>query len=144
MTRLALYLARHSGEDPDELTQQAWLLLFETLADVDTTIGQPEYFLLQRVRWGLLDCIRKARLRRCDDLDLAPEPSESACDIPWSDFFSRLSHPQQLILVGLLEGLTFRELGEKLSCSSANIAYHMRQLRLVHAQWSQADCIPAP
>lgn len=132
---MALHYARRSGEDADDLLQETWLVFFEALSEVDTTIGQPEHYLLRRARWGLLDAIRRARLRRCAPLEDAPEPSTRAPDVPLSDFLGRLPRVQRQVALGLLDGQTFRELGEGLDCSSANVAYHVTRLREAHERW---------
>jgi len=36
----------------------------------------------------------------------------------------------------LLRGLTWRETGHALGCTSANIAYHVRQIRRHYEVWS--------
>ena len=41
----------------------------------------------------------------------------------------------------LLAGFTWREAGDALGCTSANIAYHVRQIRRQYEAWSGADVI---
>ena len=50
----------------------------------------------------------------------------------------RLKAPQKAILDCLMAGLTWREAGTALGCTSANIAYHMRQIRRQYEEWSRA------
>ncbi len=133
---MALHYARRTGEDADDLLQEAWLVFFEALPTVNLTIGQPEQYLLKRARWALLDTIRRARLRRADPLDDAPEPADPAHDVPLDDFLARLPDSQRAVATGLLAGLTFREIGQSLDCTSANIAYHVARLREEHTRWS--------
>jgi RNA polymerase sigma factor (sigma-70 family) len=128
--------ARRTGEDADDLLQEAWLIFFEALAEVDVAIGQPEHYLLRRARWGVIDAIRRAHLRRAAPLDETPEPSAQASEVPLSDFLARLPEAQRQVASGLLAGLTFREMGDSLDCSSGNIAYHVQKLREEHARWS--------
>ena len=48
----------------------------------------------------------------------------------------RLSVTQRAVLACLLAGLTWREAGDLLGCSSANIAYHVRRIRRQYEAWS--------
>src|SRR5262249_47619544 len=70
LARMAAHYARCSGEDPDDLLQEAWLGLLEALPDLDLRIGDPAQHLIQRARWRLLDAIRRSRRRH---IDAAPE-----------------------------------------------------------------------
>ncbi len=71
LSRLAAHYARATGEDPDDLLQEAWLGLLDALPELDISIGTPEQYLIQRARWRLLDAVKRARLRRCLPLDEA-------------------------------------------------------------------------
>lgn len=51
LSRLALHYARATGENPDDLLQEAWLGLLEALPGLDISIGSPEQYLIQRARW---------------------------------------------------------------------------------------------
>ena len=137
---MVLHYARRTGEDADDLLQEAWLVFFEALAEVDVGIGQPEHYLLRRTRWGVVDAIRRARRRRAEPLDEAPEPVDlEAVDVPLSDFLARLSESQRAVAAGLLAGLTFRELGDRLACTSGNVAYHVQKIREEHARWGEEN-----
>src|SRR5918996_18958 len=72
LASMAAYYARCSGEDADDLLQEAWVGLLESLPQLDTRIGSPEQYLIQRARSRLLDDIKRARVRRCSPLDEAP------------------------------------------------------------------------
>ena len=135
LRRMASHYARRSGEDADDLLQEAWLGLFEAVPEVDLGIGQPEQFLLQRARWRLLAAIRHGRLRRTSPLEDAPEPEVLSSEVPEADFVARLGKTQRALASCLLAGLTFREAGEELGCSSANVAYHARRLREAFVEW---------
>jgi DNA-directed RNA polymerase specialized sigma24 family protein len=179
LVSMAWHYARRSREDPDDLLQEAWLGLLEALRDLDTGIGSPEHYLVQRARWRLLDAVRRARLRCCDSLDsdaLAGSASEYGAPGPGSfrelshgsphgaraavscgdaghfacchqaqhvgglsdcaDFADGLKATQRAVLRCLLDGLTWREAGHALGCSSANIAYHVRQIRRRYTDWN--------
>ena len=133
---MAAHYARRCGEPADDLEQEAWLGLLEGLELLDPAIGQPEFFLIQRARFRLLDSVRRARRRRHEPLDEEPALALPAEEAPLGDFFALLGETQRQIALYLLDGLTFREAGDALGCSSANIAYHARKLREVYRGWS--------
>lgn len=131
---MAGYYARHTGEDADDLLQEAWQGLLEALPELDLTIGNPAHYLVARARWRLLDAARRAVLRRRvprealgEDRDIHLEDTPGAIDV--ADFLGSLSQRHRELLVCLLEGLTWREAAAKLGYSSANVAYHLRQIR---------------
>jgi RNA polymerase sigma factor (sigma-70 family) len=138
---MAAYYAHHSGEDVDDLAQEAWLGLLEALPELDLDIGQPEQYLIARARWRMLDTIKRERVRRCVPLD--DGLTEATCHAPddivtsacASEFASHLKSTQRAVLGCLLSGLTWREAGEHLGCASANIAYHVRKIRRRYEEW---------
>lgn len=142
ITRMAAYYARWSGEDPDDLLQEAWIGLLDALAEVDLRIGSPEQYLIARARWRILDTIKRSRIRRCEPLEedslvgsTTPALEYVISSVHVSEFVSRLKANQRRVLRCLLAGLTWREAGDELGCASANIAYHVRQIRLRYEQW---------
>jgi RNA polymerase sigma factor (sigma-70 family) len=143
LSRMAAYYGRCSGEDPDDLLQEAWLGLLEALPELDLRIGSPEQYLIQRARWRLLDAIKRARVRRCtpleqEDAERIPASGQEtgiAAAFAW-DFSHRLNASQRAVLACLLAGLTWREAGRTLGCTSANVAYHVRQIRRQYEQWN--------
>ena len=148
---LAGYYASRTGMDAADLLQEAWVAVFEALADVDITIGTPAQYLLKHARWQILDHIRWNKKRTHDALeDMTIETEEmgknnfgtshnlpSAGDVEASllidELESRLSERQRHILHGLLDGHTWRQIGDDLGCTSANVAYHVRGIRQVFA-----------
>jgi RNA polymerase sigma-70 factor (ECF subfamily) len=139
---MAAYYARCSGEDADDLLQEAWVGLLDALPDLNLQIGSPEQYLIQRARWRLLDCIKRARIRRCTPLDEAdaerlpgPAPETALQAACVGEFAGQLQANQQAVLDCLLAGLTWREAGRVLGCTSANIAYHVRQIRRRYQEW---------
>ncbi len=142
VTRMAAHYARVCREDQDDLLQEAWTGLLEALPALDPQIGSPEQYLLRYARWRLLDAIRRARVRRAEPLDAdTPDPdAHVALDgtvtaLFVADFAHRLKATQRAVLACLLAGLTWREAGDALGCTSANIAYHVRQIRQAYAAW---------
>jgi RNA polymerase sigma factor (sigma-70 family) len=142
IVKMAAYYARCTGEDADDLLQEAWLGLLEALPALDLRIGQPEQHLIQRARWRLLDAVRRARVRRCAPLDEVEESRLAEADPEAglgaacvSEFAGRLKTTQRAVLGGLMAGLTWREVGTALGCTSANVAYHVRQIRRAWEEW---------
>jgi len=143
LEKMAAYYARRCGEDPDDLLQEAWLGLLEALPEVDLRIGSPEQFLIRHARWRLLDWIKRARLRRCLSLDAEPAlpergslPGHDLSGATVRDFLERLPPLHRSLLRCLLAGLTWREAGRVLGCTSANVAYHMRRIRREYEAWT--------
>lgn len=147
LERMAAYYARCTGEDVDDLLQEAWLGLLDALPSLDTRIGRPEQYLIKRAKWRMLDAVKRARIRRCAPLDedLAL-PVESGMDravdtASLSQFREGLKDNQRAVLECLLDGLTWREAGSALGCTSANVAYHVRQIRRQYAEWSDEPAL---
>ena len=146
---MACYYARCSQEDPDDLLQEAWLGLLEALQHLDLGIGSPEQYLIQRAKWRLLDAIKRARVRRCDSLQgteweqTEPDAASAAAletvlvAAHVEQFTQQLKATQRAVLACLLGGLTWRETGCVLGCTSANIAYHVRQIRQHYEIWNR-------
>ena len=145
---MAAYYARCCGEDADDLTQEAWAGLLEALPELDLSIGSPEQYLIKRARWRLLDSVKRARIRRCESLDEAAwergstwereAPGEWEYDLAGlcvAEFASALRTPQRAVLKCLLAGLTWREAGAALGCTSANVAYYVRQIKQRYEEW---------
>ena len=140
---MAAFYARRCGEDADDLLQEAWVGLLEALPNLDPRIGSPADYLIQRARWRLLDAVKRERVRRCSRIDgetadrtgnpSAEHGPASACVL---DFIGRLNPTQRAVLKCLLDGLTWREAGVALGCTSANIAYHVRHIRREYQEWS--------
>lgn len=144
ISKMAAYYGRCSGEDADDLLQEAWLGMLEALPELDLGIGRPEQYLIARARWKLLDAISRARVRRCSPLDNAPidtilssDPDAAVESLCVNEFMDQLRTTQKNVLKCLLAGLTWREAGTILGCTSANIAYHVRLIRRHYEEWNQ-------
>jgi RNA polymerase sigma factor (sigma-70 family) len=136
LTKMAHYYARNTGEDTEDLLQEAYVGLLEAVRKIDLGIGDAEQFLLKHARWRLLDAARRWGRRRCDSLGaehdhLPPTRDWDAelAEISVDDFAGQLKPVQREVLLRLLLGMTWREAGERLGCSSANVAYHVRQIQ---------------
>jgi RNA polymerase sigma-70 factor (ECF subfamily) len=146
---LAGYYASRTGMDSADLLQEAWVAVFEALPTVDVTVGTPSQYLLKHARWQILDHIRWNKRRSHEALDesltetievsennfavsgAAALPSAQDVEVKLlvTDLERRLSHRQKAILQGLLDGHTWRQIGDSLGCTSANVAYHVRGIR---------------
>jgi len=142
LTRMAGYYARCAQEDADDLLQEAWVGLLAALPELDLGIGSPEQYLIQRARWRLLDAVKRGRVRRCLPLEEAmqerladPDAGAPQSGAFVSDFARHLKATQADVLDCLLHGLTWREAGARLGCSSANVAYHVRQIQRQYERW---------
>jgi RNA polymerase sigma-70 factor (ECF subfamily) len=146
LARMAAYYARCSGEEADDLLQEAWVGLLEALPHLDVRIGSPDQYLIQRARWRLLDAIKRASVRRCLPLEeeaidrLPGRIDETALELACAwEFAARLKPMQRAVLACLLSGLTWREAARALGCSAGNIAYHVRQLQRCYTAWNAAE-----
>lgn len=134
--RMASYFGSRSGVDEDDLCQEAWLAVLETLPRLDMSVGVPEQHLLKRARWRMLDVIRHNSRRQHISLTelgedvLVFDPPSETFDL--EHLLKRLTIIQQRILKALLEGYTWREAGDIVGCTSANVAYHVRRIRKVY------------
>jgi RNA polymerase sigma-70 factor (ECF subfamily) len=142
---MSAHYARRCGEDADDLLQEAWLGILEALPRLDISIGQPDQYLLRHARWRVLDAVKRARLRRCVPLDdfqaerlpaREPQPGDA---MMLREFARTLKQGQRAVLGCLLAGLTWREAGAALGCTSANVAYHMRHIRRRYDEWNSGD-----
>ncbi|HVK04541.1 MAG TPA: sigma-70 family RNA polymerase sigma factor [Armatimonadaceae bacterium] len=149
---LAGYYAARTGMDSNDLLQEAWLAVFEALPELDVTVGTPTQYLLKHARWQILDHIRWNKRRSHDALDdlVVETPAMSdnnfgtgsarpgTLDVETrmmvENLETRLSPRQKIILKGLLEGNTWRQIGDSLGCTSANVAYHVRGIRQAYAE----------
>ncbi len=142
ITRMSAYYAHRTGEDADDLQQEAWLAVLESLPALDVRIGSPDQFLIQRARWRVLDTIKRFRLRRClplwsgmENVPFGPGPDIGRASV--RDFTLCLKKNQRAVLGCLLSGLTWREAGVRLGCTSPNIAYHVREIRRRYDEWDR-------
>jgi RNA polymerase sigma-70 factor (ECF subfamily) len=142
---MSAHYARRCGEDPDDLLQEAWLGVLEALPRLDITIGQPDQYLLQHARWRVLDAVKRARVRRCLPLEDFRADALPAREAPvgeaimLKEFARTLKQSQRAVLRCLLAGLTWREAGAALGCTSANVAYHMRHIRQRYNEWNTEE-----
>ncbi|HEV2471827.1 MAG TPA: sigma-70 family RNA polymerase sigma factor [Chthonomonadales bacterium] len=136
--KMSAYFGRLYRVDVDDLCQEAWIAVLEMLPRLDLNVGVPEQHLLKRARWKVLDAVRSHRRRQhlaLDEADTtiaADSTIDSGPDI--EALFTRLTVVQRRILKALMEGYTWREVGARLGCTSANVAYHVRRIRLAYQE----------
>jgi RNA polymerase sigma-70 factor (ECF subfamily) len=139
---MAAYYARHCPEEADDLQQEAWLGVFEALPRLDVRIGDPEQYLLRYARWRLLDAVRRSLLHepvtaldeQMVDADALPDALDT---LGLRVFLSQLTPIQRKIVACLLAGFTWREAGDTLGCTSANVAYHVRRIGEQYQDWCE-------
>lgn len=137
LASMARHYARCCHEDYDDLLGEAWFAVFDALQITNLHIGDPHQFLLKRARWRMLDYIKWSRRRRCEGLEPVAAPIQTTADVApgvmgkalLDQISAGLTRTQQAVLDGLLQGETWREVAGNLGCSSANVAYHVRQIR---------------
>ena len=94
--------------------------------------------------WRQAGCwtIKRENVRRCEALPEEPDAGVTRADeilasAAAGEFRALLKPTQRAVLDCLLDGLTWREAGRVLGCTSANIAYYVRQIRRLYQQWSE-------
>jgi RNA polymerase sigma-70 factor (ECF subfamily) len=141
--KMAAYFGRQCGVDEDDLRQEAWVAVLEMLPRLDMSVGTPEQHLLKRARWRILDTIRWQRRRQhvaLTELETSTEPYlDARSNVDLALLQSRLTLIQRRILRGLLEGYTWREVGDLVGCTSANVAYHVRRIREAYLQLDRSE-----
>lgn len=141
LVKMARYFSRVSGMDADDLQQEGWLAVLEILPRLDRTIGSPEQHLLLRARWRMLDTIRVHH--RMITVEFAEEnlPPSTLPNISFDmvALMEMLTPLQRRILRTLLEGYTAREVAERVGCTPANVAYHVRRIRQAYLALQAED-----
>ncbi|MGE5532309.1 MAG: RNA polymerase sigma factor [Bacteroidota bacterium] len=136
LTSMARFYARKTYLDFDDLLQEAWCAVFEALPQTNLTIGQPEEYLMRRARWAVLDYLKWSVRRQMDPLEDWNEGSGP--DTPASDTVTQvtveklaraLTPIQQNIVKLLLDGETCTSAAQSLGCTTANVSYHLGQVR---------------
>jgi RNA polymerase sigma factor (sigma-70 family) len=136
LTSMARFYARKTGLDCDDLLGEAWCAVFEALPETRLEIGQPEEYLMRRARWAVLDYLKWSLRRQMDPLEEWDEGTSA--DTPAPDTVTRvtveklaraLTPIQQNIVKLLLDGETCTSAAESLGCTTANVSYHLGQVR---------------
>jgi len=124
-----------NGVEADDLRQEAYIAVLEGLSRVDPSIGSSSEYLLKFARWRLLDCLKKIRRRREDSYAEVTVDAFDNGPIPDTEMLeTRLTHRQRRIIEYLIQGYTWREIGDMMGFTAANIAYHLKKIRKVYGE----------
>lgn len=144
LRRMAWYYARRLRLDGDDLLQEACRGLIEGWQKLDPRIGSPPQFLIRCARWRLLSYARKCRRHPTFPLeqdtaqtDRELEAMDVALDL--ESAAHGLTGVQRQVVDCLLAGMTWREAGDAMGCTSANIAYHVRSIRRALSDCAASD-----
>ena len=136
LTSMAGHYARLWQEDPDDLLGEAWCGVFDALAEVEMSVGEPVCYLVQMARWRMLDYLKWSRRRNHDSTSDHPaviDQTDVAAAVEGvtqlADLLAAVTETQRTILMRVLRGDTWREIAAALDCTASNVAYHMRQVR---------------
>jgi RNA polymerase sigma factor (sigma-70 family) len=123
-----------NGVDSDDLRQEAFIAIIEGLDRVDVEIGSSTEYLLKFARWRLLDCLKKILKQKCEEPQEEPETtaSQSSAEASIELLDTHLNETQKEILKYLMEGYTWREIGDLMGFSAANVSHHLKQIRRVY------------
>jgi RNA polymerase sigma factor (sigma-70 family) len=122
------------GIERDDLKQEAYMAVIEGLDRVDINIGSSSEYLLKFARWRLLDCLKKILRKKQRELErmatFVPSDADLTAELELLD--RRLTPVQKSILKYLAEGYTWREIGEKMGFTAANVSHHLKQIRKLY------------
>lgn len=125
-----------NGIERDDLRQEVYVAVLEGLERVDPTVGSSSEYLLKFARWRLLDCLKKIRRRKEEiaDDELDCRAAENG-PIPEAEMLDdRLTPLQRRIVALLVQGYTWREIGDMMGFTAANIAYHLKKIRKIYGE----------
>lgn len=124
------------GMDRDDLKQEAFMAVIEGLGRVDITIGSSSEYLLKFARWRLLDCLKKVMRHKKKELRNMAEfiPTDANLSAEMELLEGRMTSVQKQILKYLTEGHTWREIGDMMGFTAANVSHHLKQIRKLYGQ----------
>jgi len=132
---MARYYSRRGNLEYEDLLQEAWCAVYEALPETKLHIGQPEQFLLRRARWAVLDYLKWSLRRQMERLDEGHQEAaaigtpEVDLRLALGDLAVGLTPVQRQVLVLVMEGDTCTSAAGKLGCTTANVSYHLGQVR---------------
>jgi RNA polymerase sigma factor (sigma-70 family) len=137
--RIGAHYARRTGLEREELVQEGLIAVLEGLAAMELPTDDPVAYLARLARWRMLDWVRWSRRRAGEPLAQEPavlDPILAHADerIDVAEFVTRLTPRQGQITCGLMDGWNWREVARQMGCSSANLGYHVRQIRVRYQQ----------
>ncbi|MBN1552386.1 sigma-70 family RNA polymerase sigma factor [bacterium] len=128
-----------SGMDKDDLKQEVYMAVIEGLDRVDITIGSSSEYLLKFARWRLLDCLKKILRHRCgENFETQESHVEDMCNVnaamtaEMELLDNRMTEIQKQILHAVAAGYTWREIGDQMGFTAANVAHHLKQIRKIY------------
>jgi RNA polymerase sigma factor (sigma-70 family) len=124
-----------NGVERDDLRQEAYIAVMEGLERVNPAIGSSSEYLLKFARWRLLDCLKKIRRRKEDiteTIDVESMDSIPCIDAEMLD--ERLTPLQRSIISCLVQGYTWREIGDMMGFTAANVAWHLKKIRTIYGE----------
>lgn len=136
LTGMARFYSRKTGLDYDDLLGEAWCAVFEALPETKLDIGTPEEYLMRRARWAVLDYLKWSLRRRMEPLEDWNEGSptegpagDAVVRLTVEELARALTPIQQNIVKLLLAGETCTSAAASLGCTTANVSYHLGQVR---------------
>lgn len=133
---MARYYSRKTWLDYEDLLQEAWVAVYEALPETKLNIGEPEEYLMRRARWAVLDYLKWSLRRQMEPLeDWTPERQVAGAE---GEVVARaavervaegLSEMQRKVLGLMLAGDSCTDAAQTLGCTTANVSYHLGQVR---------------
>ena len=136
LASMARYYSRRGNLDADDLMQEGWCAIFEALPETRLHIGSPQEYLLRRARWAILDYLKwslRRQMGALEDYQEADEGAETEAETVLRLAVDRLAEKmtpmQQSVLDLLIAGESCTGAAERLGCTTANVSYHLGQVR---------------
>lgn len=136
LSSMARYYARRGNLEYDDLLQEAWCAVFTALPETRLHIGAPQEYLMRRARWAILDYLKwslRRQMAPLEDYQTEDEGAETSTETVLRLAVDRLAEdltPMQKNVLGLLiEGESCTTAAGKLGCTTANVSYHLGQVR---------------
>ncbi|MBN1355587.1 sigma-70 family RNA polymerase sigma factor [bacterium] len=123
-----------NGLDLDDLKQEAFMAVIEGLDRVNINIGSSSEYLLKFARWRLLDCLKKILRKKQEEMEQMATciPTDAGLKAEIELLDRRLSEVQKQVLRYLAEGFTWREIGDKMGFTAANVSHHLKRIRKLY------------
>jgi len=136
LVSMARYYARRGNLDYDDLLQEAWCAVFEALPQTRLHIGSPQEYLLRRARWAILDYLKWSLRRQMAPLEdyqgedaRAETERETVLRLAVDKLADTMTPMQQSVLDLLTAGESCTSAADRLGCTTANVSYHLGQVR---------------
>jgi len=147
---MARYYARRGHLDYDDLLQEAWCAVFEALPETRLHIGSPQEYLLRRARWAVLDYLKWSLRRQMAPLEdyqgedeRANTETETVLRLAVDKLADTMTPMQQSVLDMLIAGESCTSAADRLGCTTANVSYHLGQVRRQMQGLFAEEAVPA-